>query len=104
MARSLKALVKDVKQDASLLARQEVALAKTAAKEKATTVAKKAGFFGAAGVLGYAGLLVLLAAVVLAVIALGVVAWLATLLVSCVVLAGAYLLVQKARHIGADRS
>lgn len=103
MARSLKALVKDVKQDTTLLAKQELALAKTAVQEKATTVAKQAGFFGAAGILGYAGLLVLLAAVVLAVIALGVVAWLSALLVGLAVLGAAYLLVQKARRVGARK-
>jgi hypothetical protein len=101
--RSLKGLVSDLKRDAALLAKQEVALAKTAAKEKVTTVAKKAGFFGAAGILGYAGFLVLLAAVVLAIIAIGVVAWLATLLVGIVVLLGAFLLVQRARRVGAPR-
>jgi hypothetical protein len=48
--------------------------------------------------LAYAGLFVLLAALTLGVIALGVAAWLAALVVGAIVLLGAFLLVQRARH------
>ena len=96
--RSLKNLVSDLKDNSALLVRQEIALAKAEVKEKVTGVAKKAITFSIAGVLAYAGLLVVLAAVILAVIALGVVAWLAALMVGAVVLAGAFLLVQRARR------
>src|SRR5205814_9319076 len=75
-------------------------LAKAELKEKVQAVAKQAGFFGAAGILGYTGLLILLPALILGIIALGVVAWLATLAVGIVVMLGTFLLVQRARHIG----
>lgn len=100
--RSVKNLVADLKDNTSLLVKQEIALAKAEAKQKIAGVARKAGLFGAAGVLAYAGVLVLLAAVVLAVIALGVVAWLAALLVSVVVLAGAFVVLQRARRPSTD--
>jgi len=96
--RSLKKVVTDLSHDAGLLVRQEIALAKAEVKEKAKGVAKQAALFGAAGVLAYAGLFVLLAALTLGVIALGVAAWLAALAVGGIVLLGAFLLVQRARH------
>ena len=100
--RSLGEVVSDIKVDASLLVRQEIALAKAELKEKAVAVAKQAAFFGAAGVLAYAGLFVLLAALVLGIIALGVAAWLSALIVAIVVFAGAFVLVQRARHVQAS--
>lgn len=98
--RSLKQVVSDLRTDAGLLVRQEIALAKAELKAKVTGVAKQAAMFGVAGLLAYAGLLVLFAALVLGLIAIGVVAWLAALTVGVVVLLGAYLLVQRARHSG----
>ena len=96
--RSLKKVVTDLSLDAGLLVRQEIALAKAEVKEKARSVAKQAALFGAAGLLAYAGLFALLAALTLGVIALGVAAWLAALVVGAIVLLGAFLLVQRARH------
>jgi hypothetical protein len=96
--RSLKELVTGVRQDAGLLVRQEIALAKAELKEKATGVAKKAAMFSAAALLAYAGVLVVFAALVLGVIALGVTAWLAALIVGAVVLLGAFGIVQRARR------
>jgi len=98
--RSVQQAVNDLKTDAGLLIRQEIALAKAEVKEKVAAVAKQAAFFAGAGVLGYTGLLVLLAALVLGLIAIGVVAWLAALIVAVVILAGAFVLVQRARHVG----
>ena len=98
--RSIKRLVSNVQEDASLLVRQEIALAKAELKEKAQQVAKQAGFFGAAGVLGYTGLLILVAALILGITALGVAAWLATLGVGIVVMVGTLVLVQRARNVG----
>jgi TRAP-type C4-dicarboxylate transport system permease small subunit len=98
MERSLKKVVTDLRTDAGLLLRQEIALAKAQAKEKVGKVAKQAALFGAAGLLGYAGLLVLVTALILGVIALGVAAWLAALAVAVGVFLGAFLLIQRARH------
>jgi uncharacterized membrane protein len=95
--RSLKQLVSDLRTDAGLLVRQEIALAKAELKEKAAGVAKQAAMFAGAGLLAYAGLLVLFAALVLGLVAIGVVAWLAALSVGLLVLLGAFLLVQRAR-------
>lgn len=89
--RSLKKVVTDLSHDAGLLVRQEIALAKAQLREKAVQ-------FGAAGFLAYLGALALLAALVLGMIALGVAAWLAALAVGGIVLLGAFLLVQRARH------
>jgi len=89
--RSLTKVVTDLSHDAGLLVRQEIALAKAQLKERAIR-------FGAAGFLAYLGALALLAALVLGVIALGVAAWLAALTIGAVVLLGAFLLVQRARH------
>lgn len=97
--RSLKQVVNDLRGDVSLLVRQEIALAKAELKEKARTVAKKAALFAGAGLLGYTGLLVLVAALVLGLIALGVAAWLSALLVAVVIFLGAFLLVRRARHL-----
>jgi uncharacterized membrane protein len=95
--RSLKQVVSDLRTDAGLLVRQEIALAKAEVKDKAAGVAKQAALFAGAGLLAYAGVLVLFAAVVLGLIAIGVAAWLATLSVAILVFLGAFLLVQRAR-------
>ena len=95
--RSLKQVVSDLRTDAGLLVRQEIALAKSELKEKATGVAKQAALFAGAGLLAYAGLLALFAALVLGLIAIGMAAWLAALTVAALVLLGALLLVQRAR-------
>jgi uncharacterized membrane protein len=96
--RSLKELVSDLRHNTGLLVRQEIALAKAELKQKVAGVAKTAVTFGAAGLLAFAGLLAILATVALTLVALGVVAWLATLIVAVVVLAGALVLVQRARR------
>lgn len=101
--RSLKQVVSDLGADAGLLVRQEIALVKAELREKVTSVAKQAAMFGVAGLLAYAGLMVLFAALVLGLIAMGVVAWLSALLVGMVVLFGAFFLVQRARQSGKDR-
>ena len=100
--RSLKQLVSDLRTDAGLLVRQEIALAKAELKEKATGIAKQAALFAGAGLLAYAGMLVLFAALVLGLVAIGVAAWLSALIVALVVFLGAFMLVQRARHLKKD--
>jgi hypothetical protein len=95
--RSLKQLVSDLRTDGGLLVRQEIALAKAELTETAAGIAKQAALYAGAGFLAYAGLLVLCAALVLGLIAIGVVAWLAALGVGVLVLLGAFLLVRRAR-------
>ena len=100
--RSLKDLVSDLQRNTGLLIRQEIALGKAEVKQKIVGVAKTAVTFGIAGLLAYAGVLAMLVTLVLVLIALGVVAWLATLIVGVVVLLAAFVLVQRARGGGAQ--
>ena len=102
--RSLKQVLSDARTDASLLVRQEIALAKAELKEKAIGVAKQGALFGAAGLFAYAGLLVLISALILGVVALGMAAWLAALMVGALVLFAAFMLVQRARRAKAPRA
>jgi len=95
--RSLKELISDLRHNTGLLVRQELALAKAELKQKVAGVAKMAVMFGIAGLLAHAGVLAILATLALVLVALGVVAWLATLIVGALVLLTAYLLVQRAR-------
>lgn len=97
--RTLRQIVSDLRTDAGLLVRQEIALAKAEVKEKAQGVAKQAALVGAAGMLAYAGLLVLFAALILGAIALGVAAWLAALAVGVLIVSGAFLIVRRARDM-----
>ena len=94
--RSLKGLVSDLQRNTGLLVRQEIALAKAEVKQKIVGVVKTAVTFGVAALLAYAGVLAMLVTLVLLLIALGVVAWLATLMVGVMVLLTAYVLVQRA--------
>ena len=102
--RSLKQVVNDLRTDASLLVRQELALVKAELKEKAAAVAKQAALFAGAGLLAYTGVLVLFAAIVLGLIALGVAAWLAALSVALVIFLGAFVVVQRARREPTEKS
>ena len=62
--RSLGELFTELAQETSTLVRQEVNLAKTAMRQKASTAGRHAGVLAAGGALAYAGLLAILAAVV----------------------------------------
>lgn len=89
--RSLGELFAELSRDTSTLVRQEVKLAKTEITEKAKTVGKDVAYMAVGGALAYAGLLVLLAAVVIA-LAYVIPAWLSALLVGIVVVGiGAFL-------------
>jgi hypothetical protein len=74
--------------------RQEVQLAKTEMTQKVTSAGKDAGMIGAGGALAYAGLLAVLAAVI---IGLGqlIPMWLSALIVGLVVIGVGYMLVQQ---------
>lgn len=89
---SLGSLMSDLAQQASMLVRQEVELAKTEVTHSAQRMGKGAGFIAAGAALGYAGLLAVIATCMV-LLALVVKAWLAALIVTALVLAGAGLLV-----------
>ena len=92
--RSLGELFSELAQETSTLVRQEVALAKTEMGEKASRVGKDVGFLAAGGAVAYAGLLAILAAVIV-VLDTFLPLWLAALLVGLVVVGVGYFLVKK---------
>ena len=92
---SLGELFADLSRETSTLVRQEVELAKTEMTQKASRVGKDIGFMAVGGALAYAGLLALLAALVIGLATLGVPWWLSALLVGVVVVGIGYALIQK---------
>jgi xanthine/uracil permease len=95
--RSLGELFAELARETSTLVRQEVELAKTEMTQKASRVGKSLGMLAVGGAIAYAGLLAILAAIIIGLAALGVPWWLSALLVGLVVAAVGYLLVQKGR-------
>ncbi len=93
--RSLGELFADLSRETSTLVRQEVTLAKTELTQTASQVGKDIGFLVVGGAVAYAGVLVLLAAVVLVLVAVGLPAWLSALIVGVVVAGVGYALVQR---------
>jgi len=93
--RSLGDLFAELTRETSTLVRQEVALAKTEMTQKASAVGKDIGFLAAGGAVLYAGFLALLAAVILALVGLGLPAWVAALVVGLVVAGVGGYLVQR---------
>jgi Putative Actinobacterial Holin-X, holin superfamily III len=85
--RSLGELFSELTHETSTLVRQEVALAKTELSQKATRIGKDVGFLAAGGAIAYAGLLAIIAAIILGLIQLGVTWWLAAAIVGIVVAA-----------------
>ena len=92
--RSIGELFAELANETSTLVRQEVQLAKTELTQKVTSAGRDAGMLGAGGALAYAGLLVLLAAVV---IGLGelIPLWLSALIVGLIVVGVGYALIQR---------
>lgn len=82
--RSLGELFSDLANETTTLIRQEVALAKTEFRQKAVNAGKDVGFIVVGGLLAYAGLLALIATVIIA-IALALPWWLSALIVGVVV-------------------
>lgn len=92
--RSLGELFSELAQDTSTLVRKEVQLAKTEMSQKASRVGKDVGFLAVGGAVAYAGLLAVLAGVI---VLLGQVIpmWLSALLVGLVVAGVGYFLVRR---------
>ncbi len=92
--RSLGELFAELAQETTTLVRHEVNLAKVEMSEKASRAGKHVGFLAAGGAVAYAGLLAILAAVIILlndVMPL----WLSALLVGLVVAVVGYLLVRR---------
>lgn len=94
---SIAELIKQLSEQSSRLARQEVELAKAELAVKGKRAGIGAGMFGGAGVVGFYGLGALTAAAVLA-LATAVTAWLAALIVAAVLAAIAAVLALQGKH------
>jgi len=93
---SIGELFASLARDTSNLVRQEVELAKTEMTQKVTSLGKDAGMIGAGAALAYAGLLALIAAVILGLGEL-IPLWLSALIVGLVVVGIGYALIQRGR-------
>lgn len=93
--RSLGELFAELSRETGLLVRKEVELASTELTTKASVAAAHAGTVAAGGALAHAGLLVLLAALVIGLAQLGMEPWLAAFIVAIVTLGAGGLLVSK---------
>jgi len=92
--RSLGELFAELSRQTSTLIRQEVALAKAEVKEKGKEAGKDIGMMAAGGALAYAGLLALIAAIIIA-LANVIAWWLSALIVGIVVVAIGALMIQR---------
>ncbi len=93
--RSLGELFADLVRDMGTLVSQELALARTEMTEKASQVGKDIAFLAVGGMVAYAGLLAIIAAVIALLAAIGVPLWLSALIVGLVVAGIGYVLVQR---------
>lgn len=93
---SLSELFSELSRESSTLMRQQIELAKVELSDKMSRLGAGLARVVVGGLLATGGLLVILAAVVLGVVAMGVPAWLAALLVGLVVSFVGYLLAQQA--------
>jgi len=92
--RSLGELFAELTRETSTLVRKEVELAKTELTDKATRAGKNVGFLAVGGAVAYAGVLALIAGVIL-LLGQAVSLWVSALMVGVLVTAGGYFLVQK---------
>jgi len=93
--RSLGELFGDLTRDISTLVRQEATLAKTEITQKVSHVGKDVGMLAAGGAVAYAGLLAIVAAVIIGLANAGLPWWAAALLVGIVVAGTGGFLVQR---------
>jgi len=92
--RSIGELFAELSRETSVLVRKEVELATTEMTAKVKTAGTQAAIVATGGALVHAGLLVLLAAIVIALAQVGVAPWLSAFLVAGVVMAVGYVLVK----------
>jgi len=92
--RSIGDLFAELARETSTLVRQEVQLAKTEITQKATSAGKDAAMIGAGGAVAYAGLLALIAALIIG-IGNFMPMWLSALLVGLLVVGIGYALIQS---------
>ena len=95
--RSLGSIIKDLTADLSNLFRSEIALLKLELKDSAAKLGGGAALMAAALFLGLFGLAFLFVTITLGLVALGVPAWLSSLIVTVVLLAAAGILVMMGK-------
>jgi hypothetical protein len=93
--RSLGELFGDLARDMGTLVSQEITLARTELTEKATRVGKDVGMLAAGGLVAYAGLLAIIAAIIFLMADRGVPLWVSALIVGAIVVAIGVLLVRR---------
>jgi hypothetical protein len=93
--RSLGELLSELTQDVVTLVRQEMTLAKAELSEKASRIGKRVGLLAAGGALAYAGLLAIVAALVMLLSMTGMPMWASALLVGVIIAGIGGLLVKK---------
>jgi drug/metabolite transporter (DMT)-like permease len=93
--RSLTELLAELSSETSRLVRKEVELATTEMTAKARVAGAHVGIAATGGALLHAGLLVILAAIVIGLAQLGVTPWLSALIVAVATMAIGYVLVNK---------
>jgi len=93
--RSLGELFGDLARDMGTLVSQELALARTELTDKASRVGKQVAMLAVGGLVAYAGLLAIIAAVIVLIADRGVPLWISALVVGLVVAGIGYLLVQR---------
>jgi drug/metabolite transporter (DMT)-like permease len=93
--RSLGDLFKELSRETGTLVRKEVELATTEMSAKLSAAGAHAGTIAAGGALAHAGLLVLVAALVIGLSQLGVTPWLSALIVGLLTIGVGYLLVNR---------
>lgn len=93
--RSLGELFGDLARDMGTLVSQELALARTELTDKAARVGKEIAMLAIGGLVAYAGLLAIIAAVIVLIADRGVPLWVAALVVGLIVAGIGYFLVQR---------
>jgi hypothetical protein len=93
--RSVGELFSELANETSTLIRQEMALAQAELTQKASKAGKNVGYLAVGGAIGYAGLLAILAGVVIA-LSYFMPAWLAAVIVGAVVAVVSYVLIASA--------
>jgi hypothetical protein len=93
--RSLGELLAELSRETGVLVRKEVELATTEMSAKLKTAGTNAAVVAAGGALAHAGLLVILAALVIGLAQLGVTPWLSAVIVGALTIGIGYMLVNK---------
>jgi len=93
--RSIGELFSELATETSTLIRQEISLAQTEMTQKATTAGKNVGYLAAGGAVGYAGLLAIVAGIIIG-LSYFIPAWIAALGVGIVIAIASYVMVSSA--------